>query len=200
MRKRKTSGVIVCVILILVAFAGGFILGRNNPGFLRRTDPKLVQEEIEESLSAIGEFATYQYRYTNTASQENNLKIEGWDIPLTKKYFVIRYDGIIKAGIKVSDIKIVVNDRTIIVDLPYSTILSHEIDEHSLEVLDETKNIFNPIQIEDYNTFQIAQKSLCERTALKKGLLTLADDNARAVVRALIERLDITDGYKVQYE
>ena len=77
--------------------------------------------------------------------------------------------------------------RTVLVVLPGSRILSHEIPEDSIEVFDETKNIFNPITIEDYNGFLADQKDAVEAKAVENGLLDEAVNNARAALTSLLQ-------------
>ena len=83
--------------------------------------------------------------------------------------------------------------------MPKATILSHEIDQNSLEILDETKNIFNRIQIEDYNTFQVEQKKICEDYALERGLLDKAYDNAKKVITEMIHTVPDAKDYPVVF-
>ena len=43
-----------------------------------------------------------------------------------------------------------INDSTIHVTVDKPTVISNSIDESSIEVYDETKNIFNPISVSDF--------------------------------------------------
>ena len=68
------------------------------------------------------------------------------------------------------------------VKIPPAKILSHEIYEDSLKVFDERESIFNRIDIEDYNNFSKDQKKDVEETAIKKGLLKDADEEAKKAI------------------
>ena len=52
-----------------------------------------------------------------------------------------------------------VSGTTVTITLPEAEILSHEIDEDSMEVFDEKTSIFNPFTVEDftssYNRFTV---------------------------------------------
>ena len=48
------------------------------------------------------------------------------------------------------------------VSLPQAKILTHTIDEDSIQVFDETSNVFNPIRITDYTEFSKDQKEALE--------------------------------------
>ena len=58
-----------------------------------------------------------------------------------------------------------------------------------MQVFDETRNIFNPITIEDYNGFQNDQKDAMEQKAVENGLLTQAKTNAQTVIRQFLTPL-----------
>ena len=71
------------------------------------------------------------------------------EYPVDKKSFLLTYAGQLKAGVRMDQAEVDVKGKTITVLLPEVEILSNIIDEKSIEVYDETKNIFNPISIED---------------------------------------------------
>ncbi|HIY21868.1 MAG TPA: DUF4230 domain-containing protein, partial [Candidatus Flavonifractor merdigallinarum] len=75
--------------------------------------------------------------------------------------------------------------------------LSHEIDENSLEVFDESKNIFNPIRIEDYTGFTADQRASMEERATEEGLLTAASERARTLVEQFIAALPNAQEYTI---
>ena len=111
-----------------------------------------------------------------------------------------RYTGIIKAGYETSEIKSKVGEGKIYITLPKAKILSHEIDEKSLEVLDESKNIFNPITIEDYNSFQITQKEFTEEKAISDGLFNEAENNVKEMINLAISSVKGIDDYEVVFK
>ena len=53
------------------------------------------------------------------------------------------------------------------VRLPEAEILSHEMDEGSVEIFDEKASIFNPFTVEDFAAFQAEQKDAMEQKALE---------------------------------
>ena len=198
--KKVLAGVLLAIILLGAGFGVGYYLGRNHQPLVSKTEPLVIQKEIEGKMQEISDLATYKYAYTNTASQESNLKIKNWNIPFTTKRFLVRYDGEIKAGVDLSKVSVSVTENVIEISMPKAAILSHEIDEQSLEVLDETKNLFNRIQIEDYNTFQTEQKKICEEYALERGLLDRAYDNAKKVITEMIHTVPDAQDYAIVFK
>ena len=124
----------------------------------------------------------------------------GWKVPFTTKSFIVAYDGLIKAGVDLSGVEVQVQGEKIAVSLPAPVILSHEIDEKSIEVFDQTHNIFNPIEITDYTGFTADQKSAIEDKAVENGLLTAAAQRAEEAVKGLLSALPELDGYTVSVE
>lgn len=198
--KKKLFKIILSIVIIIAAAAAGFFTGTNWQGIIARSQPQIIVEGIEGKITEIGELSTAEYNYTNVGSFENNLKIKDWDVPLTTKRFIIQYDGLIKAGIDMSRVSVTASAGIITVTLPDAEILSHEIDENSLMVLDETKNIFNRITIDDYNTFAAEQKIICEQMALEKGLLETARDNAETALAELISAVPGSDSYQIVFK
>jgi len=198
--KKVLAGVIAAIILLGAGFGVGYYLGRNHEPLVSKTEPLVIQKEIEGKMQEISDLATYKYAYTNTASQESSLKIKNWSVPFTTKRFLVRYDGEIKAGVDLSKVTVNVTENIVEISMPKAAILSHEIDEKSLEVLDETKNIFNRIQIDDYNTFQTEQKKICEEYALERGLLDKAYDNAKKVITEMIRTIPDAQDYTIVFK
>ena len=129
------------------------------------------------------------------------MKLNGWSIPLTQKKFLLSYEGDLKVGVKLDQAKISVDDSTITVSLPEITFLSHEIDENSIEVYDETKNIFNQISIKDYKAFAKKQKSKVEEEAIENGILSKAATRTQKVITQYLESLpNIKNHYTIKIE
>ena len=187
--KRKLMGVLALVVLLAVAFGAGAVLSR------RSAEPVITSDLIGQQLEAVSELATVEYHYTNMGKFENQVDFYGWKVPFTTKSFIVAYDGVIKAGVDLSEMKIEVSGKTITVTMPEAKVLSHEMDEEGLEVYDETHNIFNPIEIEDYTQFTADQKESIEARALDNGLLTSAAQRAENTVRGLIEALPGMEEY-----
>ena len=192
--KLKRRAILVLILIAVVAgafFLGGVMAGRNS-------QPQITSALLGQRLNAIQELATQEYHYTNMGRFQNQLDFYGWKVPFTTKSFIVAYDGVIKAGVDLSELQVEVSGKTISVTLPEGKILSHDIDEDSLEVFDETKNIFNPIQIEDYTGFTADQKASMEERAISEGLLTAASERARTVVEEFLSAFPGAEDYTIR--
>ncbi len=122
---------------------------------------------------------------------------------LTDKFFILTYDGQALLGCDLDTAQVDVNKsaKTITVTLDPVKILSSSIDEKSIEVYDESKNLFNPISVNDYKEFASRQKEAVEEEIRSKPVFEEAKENT---VKAITEILGLTDGirdvYTVQVE
>lgn len=171
------------ITIVVIAFVF-FFVGRLWP---TTDDPqKITNDLLSQQIREINELATVEYNYTNMGKFENTATFYGYKIPFTTKSFIISYDGIIKAGINMSDVDIKISGKKINVTVPKADILSHEIDEDSIEIFDETTNIFNQISISDYNEFSNDQKKKMEESVKSKGLIEEAQKKAEKAIRTLL--------------
>lgn len=172
---------IIVIAIVAVVF---FLVGVFWPS--RDDNQKITNDLLSQQIQSISELATVEYSYTNMGKFENQATFYGWKVPFTTKSFIVSYDGKIKAGIDMTQVDVQVKDNRISIQLPKSQILSHEIDEKSIEVFDETKNIFNQISISDYNQFAIDQKEKMEESVKEKGLLEEAETKAKSTIKTFI--------------
>ena len=153
----------------------------------------ITSDLLSQQIQSISELASVEYNYTNMGKFENQATFYGWKVPFTTKSFILSYDGKIKAGIDMSLVEVEMHNKNIDITIPQAKILSHEIDEKSIEVFNETKNIFNQISITDYNQFAIDQKESMENKAKEKGLLKEAQDKAKETIKTFVESMCSTD-------
>ena len=165
---------------------------RNSEPIVQEEEPKGVDIDlINSEIRDIGELATIEYLYTDAGKFEDAAKMFGKEIPFsfTTKSFIAKWDGVIKAGVKVDDIAVEVDDsdKEIVVRIPEAEILSHEIDGESIETLDEKDGLFNPIKVDDIRNFDIINKEAMEQKAIENGILEKAFENAKNIIYRIID-------------
>jgi hypothetical protein len=149
---------------------------------------------IMSRISYIQELALVRYNYTGVIAFKDHKKFLNLNIPLTDKYFLIKYNGHIKAGVDFSRIKIDVQDETSVhVSIPKPRILDTVIDENTIQVFNESENAFNPLKISDYNDAIAREKTVMAQDAVKQGVYTQATDQAKLAITALLEQMGFTD-------
>ena len=196
----RTKALLVLLAAALAAggMFGAFLYGAKRAG--QQADPVVTADLLGQQLRTAQELVSVSYYYTNMARYENQLDFYGWKVPFTTKTFIVSYDGIIKAGVDLSKAAVEVDEagRRITVTLPDSRILSHEIPEDSIEVFDESDNVFNRISITDYTSFTGDQKKIVEQRAADNGLLTGADEKAAEAVDALLRHMPGVEDYTLE--
>lgn len=186
MIKNAKRGIVLLLILTnIILIAAIFVItkGDNQPAY----DSSSVFERIQQ----IQELSLVQYNYTGVVGFKDNKTLADIDIPFTKKFFLVKFDGLIKAGINLEEIKLDIDQETnsASVTLPAATIMQNSIDEKSLTVYDQSMNILNPIKIEDYNNAISDEKDLMEKKAIEKGILEQSDTQAKLLLTSLLTEL-----------
>ena len=190
--KKAIGGVIAIIVLVIAIFFAGvhYASGSNND--------KITSTTIKNQLTEINELALYSYDYSKVGKFSNKLSFNGWKIPLTHKTFIITYNGSIKAGIDLKQAKISIDNDQLNITLPAAKILSHEIDEKSIEVYDESSNIFNQISINDYKSFATKEKKKNEKEAISNGILEKSKTKAEQTLTTYLQAIpEIKDHYKL---
>lgn len=221
-KQRKTFFIVCAIILAIIIGIISFIYykGYNNAEnkYLEEiaslkeelADRVIVYEEvsteidmsiIEEQIHNIGELATVEYLYTDAGRFSDVNQLFGKDISITEKSFIAKWDGTIKAGIDIENVKITYNKikKTITVDIPKAKIISHELDENSIETLDQKDGLFNPVKVEDVRVFDAESKAAMEERAIKNGLLEKAEENAQNIIENMLLANPELKDYKIEF-
>lgn len=182
------------IFFFLTTVILGFALLINNN---KRADyPGYSSSTIMNRITHIQELALVKHNYTGVISYKDYMKFLNINIPLTDKYFLLKYNGYLKAGVDFSRVKIdVQNDSTIHVSIPKPKILDTVIDEKSVEVFNESENAFNPIKISDYNEALTREKNNMIKDAIDQGILSDATEQAKIVLRTMLEEMRFSQIY-----
>lgn len=228
-RKKKLMRFLISIVLLaavlLVGIGAAWMAGRNQskdeiellreeverlikekeetPDVVDPVAPQILLDSISKEVREIGELATVEYLFTNAAKYSDSKQIKEWNIPLTEKSFTIKWDGVIKAGIQVDQIKIDLDEseKKIIVTIPAAEILSYDIDEDSVEVLDETDNKFNPITVSDKVKFDAETEKEMKERAIENGILEKAQKSAEKIINGIItSNLTAAENYSIEFQ
>ena len=194
MKKTITSIIFLFIFGVGIYFIGVMSANRNS-------EPTITSTPISQQLVEIQKLSVLEYNYTKVGKFENSLTLNGWSIPLTKKSFLLTYSGKLQAGVNLQDAKVSINDHTIIISLPEVQILENTLDENSIEVYDESKNIFNPISVSDYTNFATKQKTEAEEEAIENGFLSEAATKAQSVIKSFLQLIpEVKEQYDIKIE
>ncbi|MDO5663803.1 MAG: DUF4230 domain-containing protein [Bacteroidia bacterium] len=152
-------------------------------------DKRYDTSTVLSKIVHIQELATVKYNYAGVIGYKDNYKVLNISVPLTDKYFLLKYNGYLKAGVDFSRIKVNINGENVHVSMPRAQILDIVIDENSVKVYDESDNAFNPIKISDYNNALIEEKKTMRQDAIKQGVLKDANGQAELAVKSLLQEM-----------
>lgn len=144
-------------------------------------------------ISHIQELSTVKYNYTGVIGYKDAMKIFKMNIPLTEKYFLVKYNGYLKAGVDFDRIVVNVENEKVHVSIPRARIFDIVIDENSVTVYNESDNAFNPIKISDYNQALMKEKETMRNDAIKQGILNDANQHAELAIRSLLQEMGFDD-------
>lgn len=196
---RKVA-VIIIIIVIALCFWGGIRLGKMLYGrSITEQKTQITDTLLYQQLAQENELSTVRYFYTDMGKYENSIQVGDTNIPFTKKSFIISYDGIIKAGIDMDKVTLHLDGKKIMITIPKAEILSHEIEEDSVQVYDEKYSIFNGLSAEDVMNFQQQQKQEIEQRAISNGILKEAEENAKKSLQVLYNAFLSNDQYEDGY-
>lgn len=170
---------------------------------IQNAEPVITSTQLKEQLESVRELVTQKYLYTDADRGEyHKTWIFDWDMPFSDKSFLLRYDGVIKAGIDLNEVEIDVNEdtRTIIVTLPPSRITDHNVPQETIETIETKDGLFNKVTIDDSNALISERKKVMEEKAVERGLLVDADAEARAVVKAFFSLVPGIDTYQLEFK
>lgn len=184
--------ILFILICILVAFICGMFFMN------KQTEPEITSTLIQNRIEQASDLVTTKYHYTKVGKFENSLNLNGWSIPLTNKYFILTFEGEIQLGTDLSKANVEIDDSTIHVTVDKPAVISNSIDESSIEVYDETKNIFNPISVSDYKAFALEQKDKALSEAKEKGLMKTAQENTKKSIKEIVSIIPDTDDYTIE--
>ena len=171
------------------------------------TDTKqtsITSEFVEQQISEISELATLHHHYRKNANYQDAKRlleyIPDWRINKSIKEFSLVYQGDVKLGYDLKDIKILVepNTQSIFIYLPEPKILSHSIDFESIQILWEKQGWFNNIRFEDFKQFFISEQKKYEQENSAE-LKRRAREHAMKLIQLRLGTT-IERGYKVNLE
>ncbi len=194
---------IVAILLIICATSvtTALVMKKLYSGTKRTS---ITSEFVEQQISEIAELATLHHHYRKNANYQDAKKlleyIPDWRINKSIKEFSLVYQGDVKLGYDLKDIKILVEPTTsdIFIYLPEPRILSHSIDFESIQIVWEKQGWFNNIRFEDFKQFFISEQKKYEQENSAE-LKRRAREHAMRLIQLQLGTT-IESGYKVNLE
>ena len=183
---KKSLKIALLVALCVAIAATVFVVKKLQVSDTRKT--QITSEFISNQIGEITELATLHHHYRKVANYQDAKKLlnymPDWRINKSIKEFSLVYEGDVKLGYDLKNVKIDVEPvtRIILIELPDPQILSHSIDFESIQVLWETNGWFNDIKFEDFKQFFITEQKKYEQENYAE-LKLLASERAKKIIR-----------------
>lgn len=192
MEKAKSSKFSTIFFLITTVILA-FLLIVNKSGNLKLN--QYNSSTVLNKIVHIQELALVKHNYIGVIGYNDSKKIMNMTVPLTEKFFLLKYNGYIKAGVDFSNILVEVDgkQKSVHVIVPKAKILDVVIDEKSIKVYNESDNAFNPIRITDYNDAIKKEKEIMRREAIREGILVDANKQAKLAISSLLKEMGFED-------
>lgn len=189
--KRVLSTLLTLALGAALACGAFFLYQRNQLESMPQSEEKTEIDltVLEEALEENSELSTAKYLYTASFSvtDQNILDIsedQSIVLPFTQSYYIYEFDGVIKAGYDLSDVRPVQEgEDTVVVTLPAAKILSH--DDDNLRVTYENQSVANPLHAGEESDWVDEQKAKMQERAESLGLYDEARENAKTVFESL---------------
>ena len=194
--------IIAILLIICVTSVTTALVMKKLYSDTKRTS--ITSEFVEQQISEISELATLHHHYRKNANYQDAKKLleymPDWRINKSIKEFSLVYEGDVKLGYNLKDIKILVepNTQRIFIYLPEPRILSHSIDFESIQILWEKQGWFNNIRFEDFKQFFILEQKKYEQENSAE-LKRRAREHAMKLIQLRLGTT-IEHGYKVNLE
>ena len=194
--------IIAILLIICVTSVTTALVMKKLYSDTKRTS--ITSEFVEQQISEISELATLHHHYRKNANYQDAKKLleymPAWRINKSIKEFSLVYEGDVKLGYNLKDIKILVepNTQSIFIYLPEPRILSHSIDFESIQILWERQGWFNNIRFEDFKQFFILEQKKYEQENSAE-LKRRAREHAMKLIQLRLGTT-IESGYKVNLE
>lgn len=188
------TGFLIAVILCAGLSIGGCLTFMNAK---ERTE--INSTTLKTSLEQASDLITTKYYYSDIGKFENSYEINGWSIPFTGKNFILSYQGQALLGFSTKDLEVQVRGNKITVNCPPIGILANSIPAETVEVYDQSFNIFNQVTIDDYLKFETEQKAKAEEKMQNSGVFTKAADDAKTAITQLLNMIpEVRENYRLE--
>lgn len=173
---------LVLWIIILGGISAGAFFGIKK---FTQVKTEKLHATVSKTISQCAELCLYKMNYTDIIIVKKSTAMG-----LAKSYSIVKYSGIIRAGIKNMDditFDISPDKKTITLTIPPTELLGNDITSQT--VFDEHKNLFVPISTQEIFNEIEAAKDDAAKEILAEGFLDDADSRAVSYITNMITAL-----------
>lgn len=175
---KNKIGRIICLVLVAAVVLAIVAICSYEPE--QTLDTTYIIAKLEKS----SELTTAKLNFTGMSE----FKDSGIAF-ISKSDFIMVYEATARAGIDVKDIKVVADDINHVVwlTLPEAEILDVKVDMNKIKYFDEKFSLFNVDAKEDANKANALAEEEAKKELASMGILEMANDQAEALIKGLIQ-------------
>ncbi len=189
---QKRKKIKILLILLPIAILGITVFCsihryKNNQNIYKDTT------KVMDTISQVLDINTVKYNYSNVITVKKDKSVNEVKIPFTEKSFVVKYNGVVNAGVKPENINVLKNDgKDITIEVEKCEILDHYIDDDNFYIYDIKSSIFNKLKfqeiIDDVNKY----KKEYENKLIEEGFMEEVKNNTKLSIENILKNI----GYK----
>lgn len=168
-----------------------------------QVEKEFSAEIIQDGLRDMGFLVTEEYYFTEVMTYSSVKKLFNLiELGFTESGYVAGYDGKILAGVNFEGISVIKDEdnHKITISIPAAEIISTDIDPESFVLYSEKEGVGNRVSVVDYNDSLIQLEKNATEKALKRGLLSKAETNAKQVITNFVNSVVDRSVYSVEIE
>lgn len=175
---KNKIGRIVCLVLVVAIVLSVVAICSYEPK--QSLDTTYIIAKLEKS----SELTTAKLNFTGMSE----FKDSGITF-ISKSDFIMIYEATARAGIDVKDIKVAADDanRIVWLTLPKAKILDVKVDMNKIKYFDEKFSLFNVDAKEDANKANALAEEEAKKELAGMGILEMANEQAEALIKGLIQ-------------
>ena len=204
--KGKFIAIIIAVIIVVSILGVIVILAQKNGASsakITELERKIIEMEsrqvevdaIKEEVREVSKYTAYEFDYTSIVHFSNTKTFQGVNIPLTGNKFIATIDGKMNIGIDADVVDITETKNSdgkvtkIVLTVPHSEIQDNYTMQDTLEIYDETNNIFNPVKITDYQELIVETEKKEEKKVQEGDILQQADERIKFLLTVYLQKV-----------
>lgn len=186
-KKIKISLILLAFIILGIVLYFSIYKYKNNQNIYKDTT------KVINTINQVLDINTVKYNYSNVITVKKDKSINEIKIPFTEKSFVVKYDGIINAGVRPENIKVLKNDgKDISIEVKKCEILDHYIDDENFYIYDIKNSIFNKLNVQEVIDDVNKYKKDYEKKLIQEGFMDEVKSNTKSSIENILKNI----GYK----
>ena len=186
-KKIKISLILLPLIILGIVLYFSIYKYKNSQNIYKDTT------KVINTINQVLDINTVKYNYSNVITVKKDKSINEIKIPFTEKSFVVKYDGIINAGVRPENIKVLKNDgKDISIEVKKCEILDHYIDDENFYIYDIKNSIFNKLNVQEVIDDVNKYKKDYEKKLIQEGFMDEVKSNTKSSIENILKNI----GYK----